>query len=478
MMCRWIACLFAAACLSTGTSLAAEPQQQPNIVFIFADDQCFETIHALNNEEIETPNLDRLARRGTTFTHAYNTGSWSGAVCVASRTMLNTGRSLWNAHSVWRDSEQERREGRWWSEHLKGAGYRTYMTGKWHCRADAKKAFDVARDIRPGMPGDTEAGYNRPLAGQGDPWSPSDPKFGGYWEGGRHWSEVVADHADDFLGQAGQRKEPFFMYLAFNAPHDPRQSPAEYVDRYPLDSVAVPKNFQPEYPYAREIGCGPNLRDERLAPFPRTPHAVKVHRQEYYAIITHMDAMVGRVLDALQQSGKADNTWIFFTADHGLAVGQHGLLGKQNLYDHSIRVPFLVVGPDAAAGARVDEPVMLQDVMPTTLELAGVAKPEHVEFHSVLPLLSGEPGRYGPIYGAYLDKQRSVRTDRYKLIVYPEADTVRLYDLKKDPEEMNDLAGKDEMKPVVERLFAKLQTLQAEMNDSLDLTQIAARALR
>ena len=299
---------------------------RPNIVFIFADDQCFDTIHQSGNSEIQTPNLDELARRGTTFSHAFNMGSWSGAVCVASRTMLNTGRFVWNANAVHAKSEQERQQGRWWSEYMKRAGYRTYMTGKWHCKASAEKAFDIARDIRPGMPKATEAGYNRPAADGTDPWSPSDPKFGGFWEGGTHWSEVVANNAQDFMKDAAGNDSPFFMYLAFNAPHDPRQSPAEYVARYPKDSILIPDNFLPRYPFANQIGCGPGLRDERIAAFPRTPDAIQVHRQEYYAIITHMDEMIGRILKALEASGKRENTWIFFTADHGLAVGQHGLL--------------------------------------------------------------------------------------------------------------------------------------------------------
>ena len=446
--------------------------KRPNVLFIFADDQCFDTINALGNQEVETPNLDRLARQGTTFTHAYNMGSWSGAVCVASRTMLNTGRFVWNANAVHATSEQERQAGRWWSEYLKQAGYRTYMTGKWHCRADANKAFDVARDIRPGMPKDTKAGYNRPAGPGADTWSPSDPKFGGFWEGGTHWSEVVANHGQDFLADAKQRDEPFFMYLAFNAPHDPRQSPAEFVNKYPLDKVAVPENFQPLYPYAEPMGAGKKLRDEKLAPFPRTPYAVKVHRQEYYAIITHMDVMVGRILDALEATGKADNTWIFFTADHGLAVGQHGLFGKQNLYDHSVRVPFFVVGPNVKKGAKIDEPVYLQDIMPTTLELAGVDKPDHVEFNSVLPLLKGEQSAYQEIYGGYLAKQRSIRTDRYKLIVYPGANKVRLYDIKADPKEMKDLADDPTNKAVVKDLFARLQKLQQSLNDKVDLSGV------
>ncbi|MGB1706348.1 MAG: sulfatase-like hydrolase/transferase [Rubripirellula sp.] len=446
---------------------------RPNIVFIFADDQCFDTIHQSGNSEIQTPNLDELARRGTTFSHAFNMGSWSGAVCVASRTMLNTGRFVWNANAVHAKSEQERQQGRWWSEYMKRAGYRTYMTGKWHCKASAEKAFDIARDIRPGMPKATEAGYNRPAADGTDPWSPSDPKFGGFWEGGTHWSEVVANNAQDFMKDAAGNDSPFFMYLAFNAPHDPRQSPAEYVARYPKDSILIPDNFLPRYPFANQIGCGPGLRDERIAAFPRTPDAIQVHRQEYYAIITHMDEMIGRILKALEASGKRENTWIFFTADHGLAVGQHGLLGKQNMYDHSVRVPFIVVGPGVAAAKKIAEPIYLQDIMPTTLELAGVKQPEHVEFNSLLPLLDGASSPYPSIYGCYLAKQRSIRTDRYKLMAYPDAKVLRLYDLQQDPMEKHDLAQESRMKPVVADLFQRLIALQGKMNDDLDLSALA-----
>ncbi|MFK8112326.1 MAG: sulfatase-like hydrolase/transferase [Rubripirellula sp.] len=473
-MLRFYYCfLIAAACLTTHSIVVAQDDSRPNIVFIFADDQCFETIHSLGNSEIETPNLDRLAKRGTTFTHAFNMGSWSGAVCVASRTMLNSGRFIWDANAIHNTSEQEREAGRWWSEHFKEAGYRTYMTGKWHCKASAEKSFDVARDIRPGMPSQTPTGYDRPLPNQPDPWSPSDPKFGGFWQGGTHWSEVVANHSQDYLQEASKREEPFFMYLAFNAPHDPRQSPAEYVNKYPLDSISLPKNFQPMHPNAEEMGCGKKLRDEKLAPFPRTPEAVTVHRQEYYAIITHMDVMIGRILDSLEASGKSKNTWIFFTADHGLAVGQHGLLGKQNLYDHSVRVPFIVVGPGVKADAKIHEPIYLQDVMPTSLELCGIDRPEHVDFQSLVPLLNGGKSKYDAIYGGYLAKQRSIRTDQYKLIAYPNANSVHLYDLKQDPLEMNDLAGDPSMDSVKKELFGRLVKLQGELHDKLDISALS-----
>ena len=452
---------------------AKAPREKPNVLFVFADDQCFETVGAFGHDLIETPNLDKLVEQGITFTDAYNQGSWSGAVCVASRTMLNTGRFLWHARRIDKRAEQERQAGRFWSEYLKGAGYDTYMTGKWHVKADAEKAFDFVTHVRPGMPNQTPQGYNRPIDGQPDPWNPSDPKFGGFWKGGKHWSEVLGDDAIGYLEQAAKRDGPFFMYLAFNAPHDPRQSPKEYVEKYPVEKVDVPVNFLPEYPYKDAIGCGRNLRDEKLAPFPRTPYAVKVNRQEYYAIITHMDAQVGRILAALKSSGKEKNTYIFFTADHGLAVGHHGLFGKQNLYDHSVRVPLIVVGPGVPKGEKSDVPVYLQDVMPTTLELAGVQKPKHVQFTSLMPLIRGEAVvPYDAIYGGYLGVQRSVKLDGYKLLLYPKIAKVRLYHVAEDPDEMKDLADVPRCKPVIAKLFSRLLKLQKETGDELDLRSV------
>ena len=453
----------------------ARAAEQPNMVFIFADDQCYETIAALGHPVVETPNLDRLVEDGLTFTHAYNQGSWSGAVCVASRTMLNTGRYIWKAERYYRQNkvDQERQAGRFWSEHLKVAGYTTYMTGKWHVKADAQKAFDFQVNERPGMPNQTPAGYNRPIDGEPDPWCPWDTKFEGFWKGGKHWSEVLGDDSVAFLERAGERDEPFFMYLAFNAPHDPRQSPKEFVDRYPLERVDLPENFLPEYPYKEEMKSGKGLRDEKLAPFPRTANAVKVNRQEYYAIITHMDVQIGRILDAIEATGKADNTYVFFSADHGLAVGHHGLLGKQNLYEHSTRVPLMVTGPGVAKNQRIDTPVYLQDIMPTTLELAGAEKPDHVDFHSLMPLIQGEDAQpYDAVYGAYLDAQRSVTMDGYKLILYPRVPVARLYHLADDPEEMTDLADQASSKPIMKKLFARLLDLQVEMGDTLDLKSV------
>ncbi|MEX0937246.1 MAG: sulfatase-like hydrolase/transferase [Pirellulales bacterium] len=452
-----------AACTS-----AASAAERPNILFIFADDQAYDTIGALGNREIETPHLDELCRRGTVFTHAYNQGGWHGAVCVASRTMLLTGRFLWNARQD-RDRLESyyQASGLLWPQLLASGGYDTYFSGKWHVQADAQKAFQTARHVRGGMPKQTDEGYNRPLPDQPDPWKPWDKSRGGFWEGGRHWSAVLADDAVDYLNQASESERPFFMYLAFNAPHDPRQSPREFVQKYPLERISLPVPFYANYPY--EIGSNRN-RDERLGPFPRTEHAVKVHRQEYYAIISHMDAQIGRILDALAETGQSDNTYIVFTADHGLACGHHGLLGKQNMFDHSVRVPMILVGPAMPGGERIDAPVYLQDVMPTTLELAGVDVPDHVQFRSVLPLVRGErSGSYDAIYGAFMETQRMVTLGDYKLIVYPKIDVRLLFNLRDDPLETTNLADDPAHRGKVHELLARLQQLQTDTGDSLAL---------
>jgi choline-sulfatase len=465
--------------------------KKPNILFIFSDDQAHETLGVRNRYGLKTPNLDRLAESGVDFTHAFNQGSYAPAVCVASRTMLNTGSFLWRAatfsklgnpkkgnrnnpafqqeYSVERKTPEA-----YWPEYMKRAGYETYMSGKWHIsEVEPGEIFDHVSNIRPGMPKQTDRRYDRSFTpGQPDTWSPYDEQFGGYWKGGKHWSEVLADDALAFLEMAGRREEPFFMYLAFNAPHDPRQSPQRFVDMYPLEDTEVPENFLPEYPYNEYAGSGRRLRDERLAPFPRTEHSVKVNRQEYFAIVSHMDEQIGRILEALRASGQADNTYIFFTSDHGLSVGDHGFMGKQNMYDASMRVPLLVAGPGIQAGKSVDAHVYLQDVMATSLELAGLEKPAQVDFHSLLPLATGKTDRseYEAIYGAYFGSQRMIRTDRYKMIIYPTANRVRLYDLEADPHEKNDLAeDREKQVDLMRRLLVQLTRQQEAMGDPVDV---------
>ena len=463
-----IMCIIITSC---GRDNKAETAQA-NILFLFADDHSYTGVNALGNNEIITPNLDKLVESGVTFTHAYNMGAWHGAVCVASRAMLNTGRMLFRAKEAEDQHYNGFKEKRmFWSQMMEDKGYETYISGKWHVAEKAEDIFQTSGHIRGGMPPTVQKSYNRPLSDTDNAWLPWDTLNGGYWEGGTHWSEVVANEAIGFLQQAETSIKPFFMYIAFNAPHDPRQSPKEYVDLYSLDNIELPPSFQEEYPYKMEMGCPPTLRDEKLAPFPRTPYSVRVHTQEYYAIISHMDKQIGRIIEELKLSGQDKNTYIIFSADHGLACGKHGLMGKQSLYDHSIRVPLIIAGPDIPENEKRDMQVYLQDLMATTLEVAGIEKPEYVDFNSLLPLIKikNSDSPYPVIFGSYRNLQRMVRSETHKLIFYPKAGVYRLYDIINDPLELNDIAAEPGNLKLIKDLAFRFKTQQTIVGDTLKL---------
>jgi choline-sulfatase len=457
---------------------ALAKSQQPNFLFIIADDLMFRTINSINNPEVHTPNLDKLVGSGCHFTHCFHQGSWTGAVCVASRTMLNTGLTAFRANR--QDSANQATDMPMWGQTLREAGYDTFITGKWHLDAvGLQRSFSEMGPVAPGFLNSTPDMYNRPAPGNS--WSPTNKALFGHWlkkglwtnkrgdETIQHSSELYADAAIRHLTEVVPKKtSPFFMYVGFNAPHDPRQAPQEYLDMYPVEKIAIPPNFVPEHPFDQGHH---KTRDEILAPFPRTENDVRVHRREYYAIITHMDAQIGRMLDALKASGKADNTYVIVTADHGLAVGEHGLMGKQNQYECSMRMPLIIAGPTIKAGKRVDEMVYQHCMYATTCDLAGVAIPKHVEFPSLKSMLHGE--RAQPIYDAmfgWLDvTQRSIRTKKHKLIFYSYLMRYQVFDLEKDPWEMHDLVDDPAYAAVKQELITKFKAMQKELDDPMDI---------
>jgi choline-sulfatase len=202
---------------------------------------------------------------------------------------------------------------------------------------------------------------------------------------------------------------------------------------------------------------------------------VRTHLREYYAIISHLDAQVGRILDALERSGKADNTIVVFTADNGLAVGQHGLLGKQCLYDHSVRVPLIVAGPGVPKDKRVDAMVYMPSLYATTCEMAGVPAPKTVQFPSLVPLITGEKqSLYDDLYGGYVHTQRMVRTDRWKLTLTPGAGEVQLFDVRDDPWEQHNVAGDPGNAKVITDLYARLLRWMKETGDPFPVAKLDA----
>jgi choline-sulfatase len=283
-----------------------------------------------------------------------------------------------------------------------------------------------------------------------------------------HSSVRIADAAIDYLlHQVTKRREPFFMYVAFNAPHDPRQAPREYLDLYSRSRLKIPPNFLPQHPFPID---GYDLRDEILAPYPRTPQIIQAHLQEYYAILTHLDAQIGRVLDALDSSGQADNTVVVFTSDQGLAVGQHGLMGKQNLYDHSVRMPFLLAGPGIPRGRRNHALFHMQTLFATTCDMARVPVP------ATVPLITDER-KQGELalYGAYLNVQRSVRTKEWKLIRSLKVGQTQLFRVREDPWEQHNLATNPKYASVVARLDQQLRELMILNQDPLSPRQVLGR---
>jgi len=429
--------------------------KRPNVLFLYTDDQRYDSVRALGNEVVHTPTLDALAGRGVTFTRPYIMGSTVGAVCICSRATLMTGRTLWHAP---RDCPEALPI---LPEVLREAGYTTFGTGKWHNQPGSyARGFSQGSTIFFG-------GMSNHLAVPIHDFHPNgeyrreDQRIGKKFS-----SELFTDAAVDFLHRY-EGEAPFFAYVSYTAPHDPRMAPERYEALYPRREIPVPENFVPEHPFDNgEM----RIRDEELAPWPRTQTIVREHIGAYYAMITHLDEQMGRVLAALDARGDRENTIVVFAGDNGLAVGQHGLLGKQNLYEHSLRVPLLMAGPGIARGESRDAFCYHLDLFPTLCELAGVAAPGTVEGASLAPVLRGEAtGVRDTVFAAYRDCQRMVRTDRFKLIRYTPDGPPRtqLFDLAEDPWETNDVAGDTAYSEHVAELESRLREWQEATDDPL-----------
>ena len=435
---------------SRRASAAAADSKRPNVLFLFSDDQRFDTVAALGNKEIRTPNLDKLVARGTAFTHHYIQGGVHGAICVSSRAILHTGQSLWRAMQGINTDPLL-------GQVLGQAGYVTFATGKWHNGAPACcKAFQSGKAVFLGGMSDHLKTPVHDIV---------DGKMANKRTEPRYSSEQFADATIEFLKSRKAQDKPFFAYVSFTHPHDPRQAPKEYLDLYPPEKIALPPNFAPEHPFDNgEL----KVRDEKLANFPRTEQEVRRHIADYYACITYMDAQIGRILQALEESALAENTLIVFNGDNGLAVGRHGLMGKQNLYEHSARTPLIVAGPGVPGSKTCDALVCQHDLFPTVCEMTGVSIPKTVEGKSLKGLVDGSASSvHDSVFGAYRDVQRMVRVGDYKLIEYPKIQRTQLFNLAGDPHEMKDLSGDPSQAERIKQMRAKLLDWQKKLDDPM-----------
>ncbi len=414
---------------------ADAPAKHPNILHIHADDHRADGLGAFGHPVLKTPNLDTLVARGFTFTHCYTMGSMVGAVCLPSRTMMLTGKS-WLRIPKRADGAGEAEKSL--PNVMSRAGYET-----WHCGKGGNeytvglKAFDTnilmddhTPDLRRGS------------------------------------SERHADAAVKFL-QERKPEKPFYIYLAPPVPHDPRVAAPEFHGMYNASDVPLPLAFMPVHPFDNGEMV---VRDEKLAPWPRTPEDTKQQLADYYACITGLDHHVGRIFAELKKSGQWDNTIIIFTGDNGLSVGEHGLFGKQNLYEFGgMHVPCVIAGPRIPKG-KSEAFVYLMDLFPTFAEFGGATLPEGVEGKSLAPIIAGKSAKVRDLcYTGYRDCQRAVRDQRWKLIRYPLVDQTQLFDLQTDPHELTNLAAKPKHAAKLAEMTALLAQEMAAHGDKAPL---------
>jgi len=394
---------------------SAAETKRPNMLFILVDDQSPLDLKCYNPQSpLESPNIDRLAREGMVFDGAYHMGSFSGAVCTPSRHMIMSGRTVWHLPIAPRAMQKglcpPNLEQQTIPAVFNRAGYSTMRTCKQgNSYEAANKLFTVRHDA-------TKRGGT--------------PETGSAWHG---------DRVMDYLARRESTRDanPFLIYFGFSHPHDERDGTPELLAKYGAvnhtDQSApppahpqqpkLPPNYLPAHPFHHGH---PRLRDEVAVSGVwerRDERTIRNELGREFACSENIDIQIGRVLAKLEAMGELENTYVIYTADHGMAIGRHGLQGKQNLYQHTWRVPFLARGPGIKPGSRVEGNIYLLDVLATLCDLAGIAAPETSEGLSFKPVLTGQKSTvrdvlYGVYNGGTKPGMRSVKQGDWKLIKY------------------------------------------------------------
>lgn len=425
--------LVAASGFSMGNVGFAADSDRPNLLFIIVDDQSPFDLKLYNSESsLETPTIDRIAAEGMVFDGAYHMGSFSGAVCTPSRHMVMSGRTVWHLPNVLGGKNcPDNIVENVMASVFNRAGYDTMRTCKrGNSYNAANKQFSVVRDAT---------------------------KRGGTAETGSAWhGQQVMDYLKE--REASKDEDPFLIYFGFSHPHDTRDGTPELLEKYgavnhkdrsslpPANAKqpALPINYLPEHPFHHGH---PKLRDEVAVSGVwerRDERTIRNELGREFACDENIDRQIARVLKQLDSMGELENTYIVYTADHGMAIGRHGLQGKQNLYEHTWRVPLIVKGPGIQPGSRAQGNTYLLDVLPTLCDLAGVKKPSSVEGKSFKPVLDGKATKvrdtlFGVYCGGTKPGMRCVRHGDWKLIKYDVLDgkvrETQLFNLAENPHE-------------------------------------------
>lgn len=437
--------------------LSSATATPPNVLLLVSDDQRPDTIHALGNSIIQTPNLDQLVKSGSSFTRA----TCANPICTPSRAEILTGCSGFRCgvmdfgkpiHSATPTLSK------WFTK----AGYTTSYVGKWHNDGKpVQRGYAFTRGLYRGgggkfakpmvdFAGRLTTGYTGWVFQDDEGHLFPDQGVGLTSEISRYFADAAIE-----VIESGDEK-PFFLHVNFTAPHDPLILPKKWANAYRPEDMRLPENFLPRHPFDHGNFDG---RDEVMFKWPRTSEETKREIAAYYAVISHMDEQIGRVLTALDDAGKSDSTIVVFASDHGLGVGSHGLRGKQNMYEHTIGVPLIIRGPGVPKGQLFDAQCYLRDLFGTLCELAGIDGPgTSVDSRSLVPVLNGETAEVHPfIVGYFRNVQRMIRKDDWKYIEYPEAKQTQLFQLSTDPYEKNNLANDDAHRQVRDGLRSQMQ---------------------
>ncbi len=424
-------------------SCLAAQEKRPNILFVIADDQSPFDLKVYDSESpLQTPVIDRLASEGMVFDAAHHMGAWAGGVCTPSRHMIMSGRTVWHI-------PDKPRMGR--NPLSKNPKYvPTDLADHTMAAAFNAAGYDTMRTCKRG---NSYAAANQQFAVVHDA-----TKRGGTDQTGSAW------HAEQVLTylrerEAAQDRDPFLIYFGFSHPHDVRDGKPELLAKYGAvnhrdkkslppahpEQPRLPVNYLPAHPFDN---THMNVRDEVNVSGVwknRDERTIRNELGREFACSENIDIQLGRVLKKLRAMGELDNTYIFYTADHGMAIGRHGLQGKQNLYEHTWRVPFIVKGPCIKPGTRAPGNIYLLDVLATLCDLAGFTPPETCEGISMKPILMGRKDRLRDVlYGVYCggDKpgMRCVKQGHWKLIKYESTQDgvseTQLFNLAENPNEL------------------------------------------
>ena len=489
-MSRSLACL-AIAFFLVGTSLAADTR--PNILFIMADDHGYQAIGAYGSKVNKTPNIDRLAKEGMRLDRCFVTNS----ICGPSRAVILTGKYSHLNGFVDNSGRAFNGQQQTVAKLLQKAGYQTAIVGKWHLVSDPT-GFD----------------YWQILPGQGPYYDPPLKSASGTTKHAGYTTEIITDVALDWLEKKRDPNKPFLLMYQHKAPHRNWQPAPKYLERYHDVKLPEPATLLDDYkgrgsaakdqqmsvahdltPFDLKLAPQRGLTPEEQAHFDkaygeenkalaaanltgddRTRWNYQRFVKDYVRCVDAIDDNVGRVLDWLDKSGLAENTLVIYTSDQGWYLGEHGWYDKRWMYEESFRTPLLVRWPGKIKpGSVSDKLVMNLDFAETFLDLAGAEIPKDMQGRSLKPVLTGQdtPDWRKSVYYHYYEFPRphhvhphyGVRTDRYKLIHFYDLNEWELYDLEKDPHELQSRYGDPEFAEITAALKTELEKLRKQYKD-------------